>query len=190
MIAALLRGALCACALAAAGAIAPPASVSIDDLTWTELRDLIDAGKTTVLVPVGGTEQSGPRWRWASQRRAGGCRKRLRAVRRCRGGAGVAYVPEGKSIPRHAHAISRNHHHARRDLRKGSRIRRPQLQAGRVSRYRLARRSRRISETRWSSRTSSTASGARGYARPRARGVLSGDPDLICPGPQEPRFLR
>jgi creatinine amidohydrolase len=32
----------------------------IDELTWTELRERIAAGATTVLVPIGGTEQSGP----------------------------------------------------------------------------------------------------------------------------------
>jgi creatinine amidohydrolase len=40
--------------------VAAPASVHIGDLTWTELRDLIAAGKTTAIVPVGGTEQNGP----------------------------------------------------------------------------------------------------------------------------------
>lgn len=35
-------------------------SVHIEALTWTELRDRIAAGATTLLVPVGGTEQSGP----------------------------------------------------------------------------------------------------------------------------------
>src|SRR5947209_8304902 len=35
-------------------------SVFLEELTWTELRDDIKAGKTTVIVPVGGTEQSGP----------------------------------------------------------------------------------------------------------------------------------
>jgi creatinine amidohydrolase/Fe(II)-dependent formamide hydrolase-like protein len=35
-------------------------SVFLEELTWTELRDAIAAGKTTVIVPVGGTEQSGP----------------------------------------------------------------------------------------------------------------------------------
>ena len=35
-------------------------SVFLEELTWTELRDDIRAGKTTVIVPVGGTEQSGP----------------------------------------------------------------------------------------------------------------------------------
>src|SRR5947207_1744732 len=35
-------------------------SVFLEELTWTELRDDIRAGKTTIIVPVGGTEQSGP----------------------------------------------------------------------------------------------------------------------------------
>ena len=35
-------------------------SVFLEELTWTELRDQIRAGKSTVIVPVGGTEQSGP----------------------------------------------------------------------------------------------------------------------------------
>src|SRR5207245_8895786 len=34
--------------------------VRLDDLTWTELRDAIAAGKTTIIVPIGGTEQNGP----------------------------------------------------------------------------------------------------------------------------------
>jgi creatinine amidohydrolase/Fe(II)-dependent formamide hydrolase-like protein len=40
-------------------AAAPP-TLFLEELTWTELRDEIRAGKTTILVPVGGTEQSGP----------------------------------------------------------------------------------------------------------------------------------
>jgi creatinine amidohydrolase/Fe(II)-dependent formamide hydrolase-like protein len=35
-------------------------SVFIEDLTWTELRDQIAAGKTIAIVPIGGTEQNGP----------------------------------------------------------------------------------------------------------------------------------
>ena len=34
--------------------------VFLEDMTWTEVRDAIAAGRTTVIVPVGGTEQSGP----------------------------------------------------------------------------------------------------------------------------------
>jgi len=43
-----------------ATAQAAPRSVYLEDLTWTELRDAIKAGATTVIIPVGGTEQSGP----------------------------------------------------------------------------------------------------------------------------------
>jgi hypothetical protein len=38
----------------------PPATVFLEELTWTELRDLIGSGKTTIIVPIGGTEQNGP----------------------------------------------------------------------------------------------------------------------------------
>ena len=42
-------------------AVQPPQpSVYLEELTWTELRDAIRSGKTTVIVPIGGTEQSGP----------------------------------------------------------------------------------------------------------------------------------
>ena len=43
-----------------ATAQAAPRSVYLEDLTWTELRDALKAGVTTVIIPVGGTEQSGP----------------------------------------------------------------------------------------------------------------------------------
>ena len=35
-------------------------SVFLEELTWTEVRDDIHVGKTTVIIPIGGTEQSGP----------------------------------------------------------------------------------------------------------------------------------
>ncbi len=35
-------------------------SVWLEDQTWTELQSQIKAGATTVIVPIGGTEQSGP----------------------------------------------------------------------------------------------------------------------------------
>ena len=49
--------------LAGAGAPAyaqSPQSVFLEDLTWTELRGAIAGGKTTIIVPIGGTEQNGP----------------------------------------------------------------------------------------------------------------------------------
>lgn len=47
--------------LLAASAFAQPGkSVHLEELTWTEVRDAIQAGKTTLIVPTGGTEQNGP----------------------------------------------------------------------------------------------------------------------------------
>jgi len=51
--------------LVASLASAPPAdaaeaTVFLEEMTWTEVRDAVAAGRTTAIVPVGGTEQSGP----------------------------------------------------------------------------------------------------------------------------------
>ncbi|MGH7115791.1 MAG: creatininase family protein [Stellaceae bacterium] len=61
------RGFLLLCALLVGGAAAHAAahaastsSVYLEELTWPELRADIAAGKTTILVPIGGTEQNGP----------------------------------------------------------------------------------------------------------------------------------
>jgi len=47
-------------AAAHAAAAEAPTSVYLEELTWTELREQIRSGTTTVLVPIGGTEQNGP----------------------------------------------------------------------------------------------------------------------------------
>ncbi len=97
--------------LALALGVNPPAnaavstSVELDDLTWTELRDRVQAGTTTVLVPIGGTEQSGPHMALGKHnRRARAIADRI-AVRL--GNAVVAptlaYVPEGAISPPAAH---------------------------------------------------------------------------------------
>jgi creatinine amidohydrolase/Fe(II)-dependent formamide hydrolase-like protein len=52
--------AFCALALGAPTAEAAVRSVYLEELTWTELRDVLAAGTTTIILPVGGTEQSGP----------------------------------------------------------------------------------------------------------------------------------
>ena len=46
------------CSLARAADI--PNTVFLEELTWTEVRDGIKAGKTTIIFPTGGTEQNGP----------------------------------------------------------------------------------------------------------------------------------
>jgi creatinine amidohydrolase/Fe(II)-dependent formamide hydrolase-like protein len=93
---------LCLRAMPAAAA-AP--GVLLADLTWTELRDQIRAGKTTVIIPVGGTEQSGPyvalgkhnaRVLALSQQIARGLGNAFVAPV-------VAYVPEGRLHPPSSH---------------------------------------------------------------------------------------
>jgi creatinine amidohydrolase len=82
-----------------------PSSVLIDDLTWTELKDQIRSGKTIVIVPIGGTEQSGPHMALGKHN----VRARVLAERIARtlGNALVApviaYVPEGGVEPPTAH---------------------------------------------------------------------------------------
>ncbi len=56
---AILLLAFCALFLGDAAA-ASPRSVYLEDLTWTEVRDGLKAGTTTIIIPVGGTEQNGP----------------------------------------------------------------------------------------------------------------------------------
>lgn len=37
-----------------------PRTVVLERLTWTEVRDLLERGATTIILPTGGTEQNGP----------------------------------------------------------------------------------------------------------------------------------
>ena len=87
----------------AAGAAAP--SPYLEDLTWTEVRAALASGSTTVLVPIGGTEQNGPHMTLGKHNvrvkaLAGQIAQRL-------GNAMVApvlaYVPEGSITPPAAH---------------------------------------------------------------------------------------
>lgn len=92
-------------ALPPALCVAAPASVYIEDLTWTELRDLVAAGKTIAIIPVGGTEQNGPHMAIGKHN----VRVRLLAGRIAAGlgDALVApvlpYVPEGSIDPPTGH---------------------------------------------------------------------------------------
>lgn len=37
-----------------------PDTVELEQMTWTEIRGAVQAGKTTMIIPIGGTEQTGP----------------------------------------------------------------------------------------------------------------------------------
>jgi creatinine amidohydrolase/Fe(II)-dependent formamide hydrolase-like protein len=82
-----------------------PSTVQLEELTWTELRDEIAAGKTTILIPIGGTEQSGPyvalgkhnvRAQWLATHIAQRLGNALVAPV-------LAYVPEGGYAPPTSH---------------------------------------------------------------------------------------
>jgi len=90
---------------ATAVAAAPPATVLIDDLTWTELRAEIAAGKTTILVPIGGTEQNGPHMVLGKHnaRVTALAQKIAQALGNALVAPTIAYVPEGSIDPPSAH---------------------------------------------------------------------------------------
>jgi creatinine amidohydrolase/Fe(II)-dependent formamide hydrolase-like protein len=82
-----------------------PRTLLLEDLTWTELRDRIVAGATTIIVPIGGTEQNGPhmtlgkhnaRVKLLSEKIAAALGNALVAPV-------VAYVPEGGTSPPTSH---------------------------------------------------------------------------------------
>lgn len=51
---------LCLLFVASSALAETPGTVFLEELTWTELQDQIRSGKTTIIVPIGGTEQNGP----------------------------------------------------------------------------------------------------------------------------------
>src|SRR5262245_35534637 len=75
----------------------PPDTVMLEDLTWAEVRDLIKAGTTTVIVGTAGTEQKGPHMvdgehKFVMEYSAD---KIARALGRTLVAPVVTYVPEG-----------------------------------------------------------------------------------------------
>jgi creatinine amidohydrolase len=95
---------LLAVALSGASVAAAPGIV-LDEMTWTEVRDALKAGSTTILIPIGGTEQNGPHMALGKHNfRASALAPRIAA------GLGntlvapvVAYVPEGRISPPAGH---------------------------------------------------------------------------------------
>jgi creatinine amidohydrolase len=93
-----------AVALGASAEAAPP-GVQLEELTWTEVRAALQAGSTTIIIPAGGTEQSG------SHMALGKHNVRARALAgRIAAALGdtlvapvLAYVPEGAISPPSGH---------------------------------------------------------------------------------------
>ncbi|WP_243049519.1 creatininase family protein [Dyella sp. RRB7] len=82
-----------------------PRTVLLEDLTWTEIRDQVQAGKTTIIIPIGGTEQSGPGIAVGKHnaRAALLSRKIAERLGNALVAPVVAYVPEGGYAPPSSH---------------------------------------------------------------------------------------
>ena len=78
-----------------------PDTVLLERLTWTEVRDAVRAGKTTVIIPAGGTEQSGPYVALGKHnRRVAVLSERIaRTLHNALVAPVIAYVPEGTVTP-------------------------------------------------------------------------------------------
>lgn len=79
--------------------------VELDRMSWTDLRDRVAAGATTVIVPIGGTEQSGPHMALGKHnvRVAELARRIARDLGNAIVAPVIAYVPEGEIDPPTAH---------------------------------------------------------------------------------------
>jgi len=94
-----------ALALALASFSAAAAGPLPDEVTWTEVREALKAGHTTIIIPIGGTEQNGPHMALGKHNfRAASLAVRIAAAV---GNAIVApvinYVPEGRISPPGGH---------------------------------------------------------------------------------------
>ncbi|MDX2113227.1 MAG: creatininase family protein [Alphaproteobacteria bacterium] len=83
----------------------PPPSVYLEDLTWMEIRERMDGGAKTVIIPTGGTEQNGPhlavgKHNFIVRQTAGDIARRLGHVLVA---PVIAYVPEGRIHPPEGH---------------------------------------------------------------------------------------
>ncbi len=164
--------------LAAAQALAQaPQTAFLDELTWTEVRDQVRAGRNTIIIPIGGTEQSGPyialgkhnaRVRILSEKIALALGNALVAPV-------IAYVPEGAIYPATAHmrfpgTISI----PARSSRRFSNTRRAAFQAHGFRDIRVPGRSRRLPEGRKGSRRpAQSRMGRHADSGPCLAGILS-----------------
>ena len=82
-----------------------PDTVFLEQLTWDEVRDSIAAGKTTVIIPTGGTEQNGPHMALGKHnvRVAANAEAIARRLGNTLIAPVMAYVPEGGIDPPTGH---------------------------------------------------------------------------------------
>lgn len=82
-----------------------PDTVFLEELTWTEVRDAIDSGTTTVIVPTAGTEQNGPHVVLGKHkyRMNAGAERIARELGNALVAPVITFVPEGQIDPPTGH---------------------------------------------------------------------------------------
>lgn len=82
-----------------------PDTVFLEELTWTEVRNAIDGGTTTVIVPTAGTEQNGPHVVLGKHkyRMNAGAERIARELGNTLVAPVMTYVPEGPIDPPEGH---------------------------------------------------------------------------------------
>ena len=90
---------------AAAGAQQSPPTVFFEDMTFNEIRDLIQGGYRTAILPTGGTEQKGPHMAMGEHNFviAYTSDKIARALGNTLVAPVITYVPEGNYSPASGH---------------------------------------------------------------------------------------
>jgi creatinine amidohydrolase/Fe(II)-dependent formamide hydrolase-like protein len=91
--------------LAGTASAQTPDTVFLERLTWTEVRDAMAAGKTTIIIPTGGTEQNGPHMAIGKHnvRVAANAEGIARRLGNALVAPVVAYTPEGDIDPPTGH---------------------------------------------------------------------------------------
>lgn len=84
---------------------ASPAALTLEDLTWTEVEAAVHEGYDRIIIPVGGTEQSGPNIALGKHnRRVARLSERIaQSLGRTLIAPVIAYVPEGRIDPPTGH---------------------------------------------------------------------------------------
>lgn len=96
---------LCTLTLTAPAFAQTPDTVFLEDLTWTEVQQRVRSGKTTIIIPIGGTEQNGPHMTLGKHnvRARALSGKIATALGDALVAPVVAYVPEGQVEPPTSH---------------------------------------------------------------------------------------
>ena len=118
-----------------------PDTVFIDELTWEETRDAMKAGKTTVIVPTGGTEKNGYHMVLGKHNYVVTYTANLmaRRLKNALVAPTIQYVPEGNP----GHAAAGRDLAAVAGVRHAARRRGPQPEGARLHRHPVHRRQRR-----------------------------------------------